>query len=90
MVEAWKDPSLGRILKNKIFYANFNNTCYRYVNSEGLMLCQQEEELYSSHEEADSRMFFHVDHISRPTNVVTHRGDIDCLVIALGCTHLFD
>ena len=90
MVEARKGPSLGPILKNKIFYANFNNTCYRYVNSEGLMLCQEEEELYSSHEEADSRMFFHVDHISGPTNVVTHRGDTDCLVIALRSRHLFD
>ena len=87
LVEAWEDPSFGPILKNKIFYANFNNTCYRYVNSEGSMLCEEEEELYSSHEEADSRMFFHLDHISGPSNVVIRTDDTDCFVIALGCKH---
>ena len=90
LVEAWKDPSFGPKLKNKIFYANFNNTCYRYVNSEGSMLCEEEEELYSSHEEADSRMFFHLDHISGPSNVVIRTNDTHCLVTALGCKHLFD
>ena len=54
------------------------------------MLCEEEEELHSSHEEADSRMFFHLDHISGPSNVVIRTDDTDCLVIALGCTHLFD
>ena len=43
LVEAWKDPSFGSILKNKTLYANSNNTCYRYVNSEGSMLCEEEE-----------------------------------------------
>ena len=54
------------------------------------MLCQEEEELYSNHEEADSRMFFHLNYISGPSNVVTHTDDTDSLVIALGCKHLFD
>ena len=54
------------------------------------MLCEEEEELHSSHEEADSRMFFHLDHISGPSNVVIRTDDIDCSVVALGCKHLFD
>ena len=90
LVQAWKDPSFGPILKNKIFYANFNNTCYRCVNSEGSMLCEEEEELYGSHEDADSRMFFYLDHISGPSNVAIRTDDTDCLVVALGCKHLFD
>ena len=90
LVEAWKDPPFGPILKNKIFYANFNNTCYRYVNSKGSMLCEEEEELYSNDEEADSRMFFYLDHISVPTNVAIRIGDTDYLVVALRCKHLFD
>ena len=40
LVDAWNDPSFGPVLKNKILYANFNNTCYRYVNSEGSMFCE--------------------------------------------------
>lgn len=54
------------------------------------MLCKEKEELYISCEEADSRMFFRLDHISEPSNVVIRTEDTDCLVIALGCKRLFD
>ena len=77
-------------MKNKILYAIFNNTCYRYVNSEGWMICKEEEELYSSYEEADSTMFFHLDHIFGLINVVICADDTGCLVTALGCKHLFE
>ena len=90
LIEARTDRSFGPILKNKILYASFNNTCYKYVKSEGSMLCEEEEELYSSHEEADSRIFFHLDHISGPTNVVIRTDHIDCSVTALGSKHFFD
>ena len=90
LVEAWKNPSFVPILKNNILYVNFNNACYRYVNSEGSMLCEEEEELYSSHEEADSRMFFHLDHISGPSNVIICTDNTGCLVIPQGCKHLFN
>ena len=90
LVEAWKDPSFGPVLKNKIFYANSNNICYRYVNSKGSMGCEEEEEVYNSHEEADCRMFFHLDQISGPSNVAIRTDDTDCSVIALKCKLLFD
>ena len=35
-------------------------------------------------------MFFHIDHISEPINVVICTGDTSCLVIILGCKHLFN
>ena len=54
------------------------------------MICEEEEELYSSYEEADSIMFFHLDHIFGLINVVICADDTDCLVTALGCKHLFE
>ena len=54
------------------------------------MGCEEQEEVYNSHEEADSRMFFHLDQISGPSNVVIRTGDTNCSVIALKCKLLFD
>lgn len=62
-------------LKNKILYTNFNNTCDRYVNRERTMLCEEEEELCSSHEEADNRIVFFLDHISERSNGVIPTKD---------------
>ena len=39
------------------------------------MLCEEEEELYDSHEEAGSRMFFYLDQISGPGNVAICTDD---------------
>lgn len=54
------------------------------------MICEAEEELYSSYEEADSTMFFHLDHIFGLINVVICADDTDCLVTALRCKQLFE
>ena len=35
-------------------------------------------------------MFFHLDHISGPSNVVIRTDDTDRLVVSLRCKHLFD
>ena len=47
-------------------------------------------QLFSTHEEADSQMFFHLKNVNVPSNVVIRTADTDCFVIALGCKHLFD
>ena len=54
------------------------------------MICEAEEELYSSYEEADSTMFFHLDHIFGLINVVICADGTDCLVTALRCKQLFE
>ena len=48
------------------------------------------ESLYSTHEEADSRMLLHVKSIPAPSNVVIRTVDTDVLIIALGCLDLID
>ena len=39
-------------------YANFNDVCYRYKVEGGKMVREEAEEFYSTHEEADTRIFF--------------------------------
>lgn len=85
LVDAWKDNSLAPILADKVLYANHNNICYKY-STDGVNMSRVEVlELFSTHEEADSRMFFHLTSVPDNSNVVIRTADTDCLVIALGC-----
>ena len=54
------------------------------------MIKSEVEDLYSTHEEADSRMIFHAKTISPPANIVIRTVDTDVIIIALGSMHLFD
>ena len=40
---------------------------------------------YSTQEEADPRIKFHLNSVTNPANVVIRTSDTDVLVIALGC-----
>jgi len=57
---------------------------------DGRVVKQVEATLGNNHEEADSRMFYHLANIPTPNNVVVRTSDTDCLIIALGCYQLFD
>ena len=90
MVEAWKDDFCARILKSKTVYANYNNCCYKYRGENGVTISSEEEQFFSSHEEADNRMFFHLSHPLPGSTVVMRTDDSDSLVIALGFKHFFN
>lgn len=82
LVDAWKDNSLAPILADKVLYANHNNICYKY-STDGVNMSRVEVlELFSTHEEADSRMLFHLTSVPDNSNVVIRTADTDCLVIA--------
>ena len=55
LIEAWKDDS-----KNKTVYANYNNRCYKYCAENEVAISTEEDQFFSSHEEADNRIFFHL------------------------------
>jgi len=74
----------------KTLYANSGDVCYSYRVVDGRVVKQVEATLGNNHEEADSRMFYHLANIPTPNNVVVRTSDTDCLIIALGCYQLFD
>ena len=90
LIEAWKDDSCARILKNKTVYANYNNCCYKYRAENGVTISTEQDQFSSSHEEADNRMFFHLNHALPGSTVVMRTDDTDSLVIALGYKHFFN
>ena len=46
-------------------------------------------ELHCTHEEADIRIFFHVNFFLGPSNVAVRTNHTDCLIIGLVCKHIF-
>ena len=91
MIEHWSDNSFADVLRQKTLYANCGDKFYKYKVVSNCIVRTEEIQLYSDHEEADSRMFFHVASLAEnyssdnPVNVVVRSTDTDSLVIAIGC-----
>ena len=76
------------ILKDKVFAnANLDNICFVYCVFNESVIAEEVEHLYSSQNEADSRMFFYVQQCEVPSNIVIQTDGTDCLVIAMECKH---
>jgi len=87
--KVWAEDSFAEILGNKVLYVNSENNCTTYRALNGVMYTEEAYHLYCSHEEADTRMFFHVSTLPRNTNVVVRTSDTDCLVIGLASVEKF-
>jgi hypothetical protein len=85
LVQSWNDDSLVEILGNKIIFANHGDKVYSYKALNNQMIVREEVDYYSRHEEADTRMIFHLTKLQPALNVVIRTADTDVLLIALGC-----
>ena len=81
---------MAYLFKSKILYVNCIDKCYQYYANNNQVVCQEVNALCSTHEEADSHMFFHLKSIDPPSNVITRTADTDCLIIALACRLNYD
>ena len=90
LMKSWDDDLLAEMLQQKVLYANSGNICYKFEVIGGKMVKSEVNYLYSTHEEADSRMFFHLTNVSSPANAVVRTADTDCLIIALGCKRFYN
>lgn len=80
---AWSDDSFAEILGEKHLLFNNENVCKRYISDEGCVVTEEVQQLYCSHEEADTRIFYHLSSIPIGRNVILRTNDTDCLVIGL-------
>lgn len=71
-------------INEKEIYINYD-TCYKYVTNDGKVLGTIEEQLScAAHEEADTKMVFHLCQLQSDANVTICCSDTDVLVIILG------
>ena len=85
LVNEWIEEGYADILKDKMLYANCGNMCYPFKVVNGVIIRRNEPLLFCSHEEADSRMIFHLTSSDTNDEVVLRTNDTDVLVALLGC-----
>ena len=87
LVDYLENNNSARILGSKKLIVNNGDTCYSFISQEDRMVKSEEVAYYLKHEEADTRMIYHVGQLPSGTNVVVRTVDTDVVVIALGCFH---
>jgi hypothetical protein len=90
LITSWENDELADVFQGKTLFANSGDICYSYRVNDGRVVKNPEAEYCCNHEEADSRMFYHLANILVPNKVVIRTDDTDCLIIALGCYHLYN
>jgi len=80
----WRNDELAPIIGQKKLFVNSADVCYSFQNENGIMIKNLEEEFRCSHDEADTRMPFHLSMLPSPSNIVIRTVDTDVLLIALG------
>ena len=88
-VKSWKDDSLAPFFNGKVLITNSKDTCYKFEPQDDKVFCTEQEN-YCNHEEAYSRMFYHVSLVAAPGKVIMRTNDTDALVIAMGCKQFYD
>ena len=79
----WKNDIHATILGNKEVTMNCKDTCYSFKVIDETVVKKELLRIHSTHEEADSRMIFHLATIQPPA--VLRTIDTDVFIIALGC-----
>ena len=74
MAKVWSNHSFTEILRDKVLFLNNDDTCWRH---------ESVNHLSCSHEEADTRMFYHLFSIQSGNNVALRTNDTGCLIIEL-------
>ena len=90
LISSWNDDSLASVLQGKVLFSNCGDICFSYRVRDGKLIRREELELYCTHEEADSRMIYHLISVPTPNNVVIRTADTDVLIIAIGCLASID
>ena len=91
LVRYWANDHLHSFIGQKKLYVTCKNvTCHLFTYNDNCVHTTKCANLYSTHQEADSKMLFHVASIPSPANIVIRSVDTDVLVIALTCLSTVD
>lgn len=85
----WVDDSFAPILGNKKNYVTVGEQCFSYCSAGNLVVKTEETELACKHEEADTRIVFHISKVPENSKILVKASDTDVLIILLGNMHKF-
>lgn len=87
LAEHWESNHIASILKDKKVLLTVENQCFSF-KSVGDEVIKVEEDVFScEHEEADTRIMFHISKLPSKSRVLIKASDTDVLVIVLGNIH---
>lgn len=82
-VEDWKADKMAPFINNRTIYVNAD-VCFKYMVRDGKVIRTEEQRLkYPAHEEADTKMIYHVCQLDFDANVTIRCSDTDVLIIML-------
>lgn len=89
LADHWSDNSFAAILKNKKVFITVDELCFSFSSVGNIVLKNEEPELACLHEEADTRIIFHISKIHDGAKILVKATDTDILIILLGNIHKF-
>ena len=89
-VSYWENDEFFPFFDNKQLFVNCEDRCFKFFTEGNCIFKAKVEELFSTHEEADSRMLLNVNYIPAPSDIVIRTVYTDVLIIALGVMDQLD
>ena len=90
LIRYWANDHVHTFISQKKLYVTCENDCYLFTANNNCVQTTNCANLYSTHQEANSKMLSHIAFIPSPANIVIRSVDTDVLVIALACLSTID
>lgn len=85
----WENDYFSTILQNKKVFITVGEKCFSYYAEGNRVIKTEEKDLECQHEEADTRIIFHMGKVHPNSTILVKATDTDVLVIILGNIHKF-
>jgi len=83
----WKDDKYASLVADKVLFVGEGTECYKYISMHGRIEATEILELACHHQEADTRIIWHIQYITRGSdrtkNIVVRANDTDVLVLMI-------
>lgn len=87
LTEYWCNNSVASFLHNKKVYITNKDQCFSYQIVNDSIIKTVEQDFACNHEEADTRIIYHLSKLENNSKVMIKASDTDILVIILGNIH---
>ena len=77
LIKRWEVDNNAFLLEGKTLYTNCTDICYKFVAENDKVFITEVPDIYSTHIEGDSRIFYHLASINTLSNIVIRTSDKD-------------
>lgn len=85
----WNNDNIASIIQQKKIFLTVNEKCYSYESVNDKIIRTELPEFQCNHEEADTRIVYHLSKLPINSKVMVKTADTDIMIIILGNIHMF-